>query len=276
MKKSALSVAVLTALGGLAGAAVSTSASAALTSSAVLSFSAGVNLCPYGPNTSNSTGCKFGITQVSGSYFLMDTNGSGTHCLRNEGTLMAPGPDGGITIGTAQSASGSHTGIPNGSETAHIDAPWNFFGQTGMHFTSSPVSVVTDSGTTKTLSFSGWNVTWSGIPAINMGGGLQDCGTASDGKCVDANVGDISGTYNNGSGLATITCSTSSCSFGSSFTLDYQATVPRADASGFGGVFYATHLTGTVTQAVPVPAAAWLFGSGLVGLVGVARRKSKV
>jgi hypothetical protein len=28
-------------------------------------------------------------------------------------------------------------------------------------------------------------------------------------------------------------------------------------------------------SAVPVPAAAWLFGSGLLGLVGVARRKSR-
>jgi hypothetical protein len=30
----------------------------------------------------------------------------------------------------------------------------------------------------------------------------------------------------------------------------------------------------TVTTVVPVPAAAWLFGSGLLGLVGVARRKA--
>jgi len=29
------------------------------------------------------------------------------------------------------------------------------------------------------------------------------------------------------------------------------------------------------TTAVPVPAAAWLFGSGLLGLVGVARRRNK-
>ncbi len=28
-------------------------------------------------------------------------------------------------------------------------------------------------------------------------------------------------------------------------------------------------------SAVPIPAAAWLFGSGLLGLVGIARRKSQ-
>ena len=32
-------------------------------------------------------------------------------------------------------------------------------------------------------------------------------------------------------------------------------------------------LTRTALSAVPVPAAAWLFGSGLIGLIGIARRK---
>ena len=44
------------------------------------------------------------------------------------------------------------------------------------------------------------------------------------------------------------------------------------DASPFalnGNSLYGTYL---VASAVPVPAAAWLFGSGLIGLIGVARR----
>ena len=35
-------------------------------------------------------------------------------------------------------------------------------------------------------------------------------------------------------------------------------------------------LTPLVLTAVPVPAAVWLFGSGLIGLMGIARRKSRV
>jgi hypothetical protein len=37
---------------------------------------------------------------------------------------------------------------------------------------------------------------------------------------------------------------------------------------------YEGHWTGIQVSAVPVPAAVWLFGSGLLGLVGVARRKA--
>ena len=38
------------------------------------------------------------------------------------------------------------------------------------------------------------------------------------------------------------------------------------------GVFYDNLVFAEVSQ-VPVPAAVWLFGSGLIGLVGVARRR---
>lgn len=47
-------------------------------------------------------------------------------------------------------------------------------------------------------------------------------------------------------------------------------------AAGFAGWTAQWHQSGTGTYtAVPVPAAVWLFGSGLLGLVGIARRKKK-
>jgi hypothetical protein len=45
------------------------------------------------------------------------------------------------------------------------------------------------------------------------------------------------------------------------------------DALTVRGDTFSWSLTGDVVSAVPVPAAVWLFGSGLIGLAGVARRK---
>lgn len=50
------------------------------------------------------------------------------------------------------------------------------------------------------------------------------------------------------------------------------------DSLGFVDQYAQWHLTGTATpfaSAVPVPAAAWLFGSGFVGLMGVMRRRAR-
>jgi hypothetical protein len=45
--------------------------------------------------------------------------------------------------------------------------------------------------------------------------------------------------------------------------------------AGMVDVFTDMHPVFNITTTVPVPAAAWLFGSGLLGLVGVARRRNK-
>jgi hypothetical protein len=70
---------------------------------------------------------------------------------------------------------------------------------------------------------------------------------------------------------AIVTCG-NTCEVGDSFTLDYNAVVP---SGSFIGVAYQFHITGTIGEqtVIPIPAAVWLFGSGLLGLVGVARRR---
>ena len=58
----------------------------------------------------------------------------------------------------------------------------------------------------------------------------------------------------------------------SPLTLADSATLlPFTDPSGFPIVM--DYVGGVATNPVPVPAAVWLFGSGLLGLVGVARSK---
>lgn len=255
MKKSTVAVAIGLALGG-----ASLSAQAALTTSSILAYDSGTALGNY-----------FTAAGAGASYFTMVVDSKGTILY----TGMQAGTDGGVHIGAPAQGLGtaaSHGGLPYdnpaskyfgmGYTTDHgpIDLGWGFFGNTGLSFTTSPVTLLTGAASTvKTLDFSGWRVSWNGIPSINMGGGTQ---------IITSKTGNA--TYQNGNGIATLTCSTVSCSATSSWTLDYSAVVPQGDASGFGGTPYTVHLSSTV---VPVPAAAWLFGSGLVGLVGVARRK---
>jgi len=210
---------------------------AALASNAVLQFE------PYTPCTSYHDLSCYNFT----SYFGMDTNGSG-EVTANERTRIYM--NNGLILGSTQLASGSHSGHPNDSEIVDIEEAWSFFGNTGMHFTYSPTNVISASGNTATVDFSGWRVTWNGVPSIPMGSGAWN---------------------GNEDGVAAISCGID-CGNGDTYTLDYSATVPSGDQTGFGGVQYEFHLEGTISS-VPVPAAVWLFVSGLIGLVGFARCK---
>ena len=246
MKKLILSTAVIAAV----SAGMSTSANADMAADAMLNFDTGV------------TGGYYGFV-TGGSYFAMDTDGGGF--TKSERVAIAQNE--GLYVNATQAASGSHSGAPgcdpstddgvtvfcNGGlpleENPGIDQAWNFFGNTGFHETKS-VTTLGGSGDSATLDFSGWTVDWNG-GEISMGAGASG-------------------------GVGTVVCAAGSgCAAGSTYTLDYFATVPATDP-GFGGVAYLLHLEGTIgTQppAFPVPAAVWLFGSGLLGLVGVARRR---
>jgi hypothetical protein len=153
---------------------------------------------------------------------------------------LQPGTDGGIKIGTAQAAGA-------------IDQPWHLNGHSGSDFTVTGPSALGNHGTISgvvsigngsLLDMSNWRFTYDGA-TINLGG------VSSRGDTHEATF-NWNGTY------------------GDPFTLDYSAHVPYGES--FSGQPYKLHMVGAV-EPVPLPAAAWLFGSGLLGLLGIARRK---
>lgn len=211
---------------------------AALSSTALLEFDSGNIIC-------DSSGYCSG---AQGSYFSVDTDNDGSFSAY-ESIAISPGSDGGLLVGQSQLAS-----VPyylDGTEVTPFDSVWLFLGEEGAHQSTSPTNILSDDGNGNVqLDFSGWGAAWNGN-TIGLGG--DSVNFASE------------------TGSATLTCGVD-CANGDSFTLDYAAHVSLNDPSGFGGVYWNIHLEGTISS-IPVPAAVWLFGSGLVGLAGVACRR---
>jgi hypothetical protein len=226
---------------GLLLSGVSLQSHASLTSGATLSFTLGtkqVVACIYGA-VPPCLSMGHEITDIVGSYFAVD-NGIGG-ITPNEKTAI--GSYNGIVLGTTQLASGSHTGSIDGSESPNIDAAFEFFAAVGMHQSTSPITIAGGSGDGYTLDMSGWSWTWNGltnVPLVQIGNATVSCASGS------------------------------SCSDTSSYTLDAAF---HFNGANFTSAPYILHLEGTVASAVPVPATLWLFGSGLAGLAGVARRR---
>ena len=235
MKKTLTAVAISTVLG-------TTAFVPAVAQAFSLGITAGSFTCNYGADTAQANGCKFGaVGNVAGSVFLMGGNFanslSSTVGLEVDGVTSQP-----------------HVNATNpvdATNTGNITEPWLFFStsQFGINFSTAPIVISYTDGTNTTaeIDMSGWRVAWSADPSIDMGAGAP-----------------AAFTYDN-------TAKT--------YSFDYTAVVP---SGGFSGTQYDLHLEGTFAgdittiiqpSAIPVPAAVWLFGSGLLGLVGVARRK---
>jgi hypothetical protein len=61
-----------------------------------------------------------------------------------------------------------------------------------------------------------------------------------------------------------------------SFTGPLSISLQVEDFSGSGGVAGDVYFDNIKVDAVPLPSAIWLFGAGLIGLAGIARRKKEV
>ena len=193
------------------------------------------------------------VTAVNVSWFAMDSNGD-SGIQSGEKLALSQGTNG-IVIGATTTAGPYHPGLPLPTDTGAVVHSWAFLGNAGTNFNTVGITGNTITG----LNMSGWKMAWNNRPNVDLGTGAW---TPLNGAAAGI---PISG-YTNGSALFSW-----SGVYGTGYTLDYAATVPNTDP-GFADVRYFLHLEGTV-NAVPVPAAAWLLGSGLVSLVGVARRR---
>ena len=266
MNKKLITIAITTVIGG---SFYAQTASAAMASNANLSINPLAVSCTGTGNIGTPPrNCNYGVKVDGGSYFGVDGNDDGTIIFPSE--FVGITSNIGINVNTTQATDGDITHYSNGYGI--------FYGNIYYKTTVSYTTVLSDDDNGNvTMDFSGWNMSWNGIPNINLGGGTQDCGTDTDGICTyrdfENREFEVSGIQNHGNSTAIVTCD-NTCEENDTYTLDYFATFYYEDPSGFGGIDYTLHLEGTIgASAVPVPAAAWLFGSGLLGLIGVARRK---
>ena len=104
-------------------------------------------------------------------------------------------------------------------------------------FAAPSAAVNTETGSIN-ADLSSWTMYWCGT-SYNLGSSS------------------ITGSYHVGSG---------------NYDINWSATV---NGGPFNGQVSDWHLTGVASVVVPVPAAVWLFGSGLIGLVGFARSRKQ-
>ena len=190
----------------------------------------------------------------SGSWYGVDTSGNSS-ISNYEKIVLAQGTTG-LVIGMTSTPGAFHSGSPTPSDSNAVTAPDVFLGETGSWYFDIAPTGSTESG----LNMSGWDWAWNGTYSTNLGGlAWQPTNCAA--------LGCSGYIFQNGVGRLQW-----DGVYGHAYTLDTTSTVPNGDPSGFGKVKFYTHLEGTVT-AVPEPAPVWLFGSALLVMLGIAKRR---
>lgn len=220
------------------------STTAPVTSAALLQAGDLLTITP-GVAVLDAYGSPAGV--ASGSWFGVDMNGDAA-VADTERFVTSPGTAGGLIVGQTQA--------PGEIEQS------SFFGQDAWLYT-----VTAPTSGDGTLDFTGLRWLWgtSGV-SWTFGGGAWTPTNAADFGAPTSGYTD---------GVARFEWSGV---YGDSYSLWYSTTEPFGSPTGCGGCQFFWHLEGTVVATpvplIPVPAAVWLLGSGLIGLLGIARRRT--
>jgi hypothetical protein len=248
---------------------------------------------------------------VTGTWVGSETmlNSTGSFTANNDigaclNSTLLPGYVGGCN---RSATSGTLTfDTATGTGSVNVD-PYSWGG--GGNFVMTPISLQTignGAGGPGTLMLGNMGMDWNGTNGIPismvydaagflgaLSAGLAISQTVSVGAAPASDNGD--GAFPNGAILATTTWNTTSIA-GATFGSNPSGTLPLiADTIGgdpmIAGPFLgqsfnfdvrSLHVTGCTdtgtgtnacASAVPIPATVWLFGSGLLGLIGIARRR---
>lgn len=175
-------------------------------------------------------------------------------------TNFQGGTDGGFFVGKNQISGGQEL-APSAANTTsgELTTAWLFFGNYGTFFTdpNGTTNIFDDTSCagaacTGKTALNVFNVAWNG--------GIIPMGSAAGCALPACTANQLAGIFISNYQIDLLA---------KTWSLDYSQVVP---SGGYLGVSFGAHLSGKV-QPIPLPAAVWLFGSGLVGLAAVARRK---